>query len=330
MGKLIAALCVLSGSAAGPVFADWSVTTRGTLFYTDDVGVFSATRRLARDSDPTLPAIDSRLAGQGSDGVFEPAVKLSQSFDSRYGVTTFDLRGDGFIFFEHARYNHGTLSVQGQQAFTPETKLSLRYYYSPDLFLGDNEERRSGSFQIEAERVTSQIGSLRFDQALADGLEIRLLARYGARRYNQPFRQRNSVFWTVGPHLEWQLLPAIRLGLAYHYERGIAEGRNQPEFEDDVSYVNHYVSADLDIDLSEHWSLVSAFHFEHNDWLSRLQGDERNGADENVYQGEILLLYRISKNTRVHAGFQHSNRKESFEAEAVTNTNLGIGLDAEF
>jgi|GEM_PF-3109989 len=71
-------------------------------------------------------------------------------------------------------------------------------------------------------------------------------------------------------------------------------------------------------------------HTKHNDWLSHLEGDERNGAHENVYQGEMLLVYRISEKTRAYTGVQHSSRKESFEAEDIRNTNVGIGMQTEF
>jgi len=35
---------------------DWSLEGKGTLFYTTDAGLFSATRRLSLDGDPTQPA----------------------------------------------------------------------------------------------------------------------------------------------------------------------------------------------------------------------------------------------------------------------------------
>lgn len=63
-------------------WADWSAQTQGTMFYTDDVGIFSATRRLTRDGDPTQPALDSRLTGQGSDFVFDPQAEVTKSFDT--------------------------------------------------------------------------------------------------------------------------------------------------------------------------------------------------------------------------------------------------------
>lgn len=56
-------------------------------------------------------------------------------------------------------------------------------------------------------------------------------------------------------------MPAVTLGLAYHYERGIAVGRNLPQFSDDMSYVNNFAAADFDIELHEGWTLSFAFDY---------------------------------------------------------------------
>ncbi len=323
-------LLVLAASGISTVWADWSAITQGTGFYTDDVGIFSATRRLSRDGDPTQPALDSKLTGQGSDFVFGPTAELANSFDNRLGKTTLDIQGSGFIYADNPRYNHGALRVQAKQAFTPETSLLFRYYYSPDLYLGENEERKTGQFLLVGEEVTSHIGSVRLNQEITEGLEVKLLARYGARLYNQAYSERNTDFWTIGPHLEWKILPKVKLGLAYHYERGLADGRNQPQYEDDVSYINHYGSVDLDVELRERLSLMLAFHYERNNWTSSLEGDERNGAYENVYQGEALLAYQVTDSVKSYIGVQHSRRRENFEEEAVVNTNVGLGVAAKF
>lgn len=68
------------------------------------------------------------------------------------------------------------------------------------------------------------------------------------------------------------MAPKVKLGLSYHYERGLAEGRTQPQFEDDTSYINHYLSGDVDVELTERFSLFTAVHFEHNIWTSGLAG----------------------------------------------------------
>jgi hypothetical protein len=44
----------------------------------------------------------------------------------------------------------------------------------------------------------------------------------------------------------------------------------------------------------------------------------------------MLLVYRISEKTHAYTGVQHSSRKESFEAEGIRNTNVGIGVQTEF
>ena len=193
--------------------AETTIEGRALLFYTDDVGIFSATRRLTRDEDPTQPAIDTRLTDKGSDVVFEPDAILRTSFDNRMGTTSLSVRGQGFIYADNPRFNHGTLNVQALQAFSAETRLRFRYYYAPNLFLGENEDRRPGEEGLVDESVTSHIWSARLEQRLTSNLEVRLLTRYGIRSYNDAFAQRDTNFWTIGPHLEWSLSERVKLVL---------------------------------------------------------------------------------------------------------------------
>lgn len=321
---LILALSVSSASA------EWSSVSRATTYYTSDVGLFTASQRLSADADPTQPALDTRLTGQGSDGVMETMVQVTNAIESDKGKTTFDIRGDGYIFYDHTKYSNGNVGVQATHLFPTKTSLMIRYYYNPDLFLGDNIERRSGFFTISPERVTSQIVAMHIGQELTDDMSVRLFSRYGTRRYDQAFQQRNTDFWTVGPHFEWKIMPAVKLGLAYHYETGTAAGRNLPQFSDDVSYINNFAAADLDIEVYEDWTLSFGFDYERNHWLSQLSDDDRNGAFEEVFFGQALLRYRVEENISVHCGLQQGSRKMNVESLAVVNTNVGLGLKAEF
>jgi hypothetical protein len=79
----------------------WSLEGRGTLFYTDDVGLFSATRRLSRDGDPTQPAIDSELTNQGSDMVFEPMANITRSSKNNLGRLDLNVQGQGYVFTDN-------------------------------------------------------------------------------------------------------------------------------------------------------------------------------------------------------------------------------------
>ena len=326
--RLVALLFV--GLTTPAAFAETTIEGRAFLFYTDDVGIFSATRRMTRDEDPTQPAIDTRLTDKGSDVVFEPDAIIRRSFDNRLGTTSVSVRGQGFIYADNPRFNHGTLNVRAIQAFSAETRVRFQYYYAPNLFLGENEDRRPGEEGLVDESVTSNIWMAQLEQRVTPDLEVRLLTRYGTRGYNDAFAQRDTNFWTIGPHLEWRLSERVKLGFSYHYERGLAQGRNQPQLQDDVSYVNHYLSADLDFEVVQGLVLSGAIHYERNNWTSGLIGDERKGAHEDITQGEILLIRRFTDSLRGFVGFQRSNRKQSFEPEWVKNSNVGIGLIAAF
>ena len=325
---VLASLCLTPWTASGK--EGWSFEGQSTLFYTDDAGLFSATRRLSRDGDPTQPAIDSALANQGSDMVFEPLLNVNRSLTNGLGQLDLNMRGQGFIFTDNPEFNHGTLRVQAIQALSSSVRVKARYYYAPNQFLGNNEERQSGQQQIVAENVTSHIWSTRLYYDVTPDLSFQLLGRYGLRRYNEAFSERDTGLWTIGAHVGWRVTHMIMLGLTYHYERGLAKGRHQPAFEDDTSYVNHYLTADVDVELTERLSLLTAVHYELNNWTSGFTGDERRGAHEDIYQGEVRLAYRLTDSLQGFGGFQYSIRKESFEPHSIGETNLGIGLVAQF
>jgi hypothetical protein len=327
---LVALASLLLAPRAPSAEEAWSLEGQGTLFYTDDVGLFSAARRLSRDSDPTQPAIDSKLTDQGSDMVFEPLLNVNRSLTNGLGRLDLNVQGQGFVFTENPEFTHGTLRLQATQALSSATRVLARFNYAPNQFLGDNDERQSGQLLLSPEKLTSYIWSARLIHDMTPDLSLRLLGRYGLRRYNDAFSERNTNFWTIGPHVDWRVARKIKLGLSYHYERGLAQGRNQPQFEDDTSYINHYLSADVDVELTERLSLFTALHFEHNIWTSSLAGDERNGAYENIYQGEVILTYRLTDSIQAFGQAQRSSRKESFEPSSINDTNVGIGLSAQF
>jgi hypothetical protein len=310
--------------------AEWTVETTGILFWTDDIGIFSATRRLSRDGDPTQPALDTHLTDKGSSVVFEPQLNISTSLQNRLGALELSARGQGFIFTEDARFNQGMLRLQAVQSVSPGTRVRLRYEYVPDQFLGDNEDRHPGQMGLLAEKLTSNIWSARIEHTVTPDLEVKLLGRFGTRRYNDAFAQRDTNFYTIGPHVDWRITSKMKVGFGYHYERGLADGRNQPQLEDDVSYVNHYLTGDVDFELTKRLSLLMAVHYERNIWTSQIVGDERNGGHEDVFQGEAILVYEVDESVRVFSGVQRSNRKQSFEPSAAKNTNVAVGVQATF
>lgn len=64
-----------------PCQAEWELEVESNVFYTDDVALFSAARRLSRHQDPTQPVLDSALADQGDDVIYEPTAQVSKEFE---------------------------------------------------------------------------------------------------------------------------------------------------------------------------------------------------------------------------------------------------------
>jgi len=321
---------------ASPCMAEWELDVRSHVYYTDDVALFSATRRLSRHQDPTQPALDSALADHGDDVVYEPLAQVTTTFDLLGRNTKLLVRGQGFVFVDHSQFNHGSLGVQATHDLTSSTKLNLGYFFGPDLFLGKNEVREpeAGGGQpprFKDEEFTTHYWVGAIDQQLpgASDITLRLLGRYGLRNYDKAFEQRDTKFWTIGTHMEWALTHTIGFALGYHYERGLADGRHQSELEDDISYYNHFATGELAIELTEQIGLEMGVHYEFNGWTTGIDEDERNGEHENIVQGDILTTYKVTDAIGLQAGFQAAYRKESFE-DKLTNYNTWVGAKMVF
>jgi hypothetical protein len=129
--RLVAFLAVLASLCLEPWPASaeegWSLEGRGILFDTDDVGLFSATRRLSRDGDPTQPAIDSKLTDKGSDVVFEPMVDITRSLTNNLRRLDLNVQGQGFIFTENPQFDNGTLRLQATQSLSSATRVQAGF-----------------------------------------------------------------------------------------------------------------------------------------------------------------------------------------------------------
>ena len=312
---------------------EWFVEGEGYIFGTEDAALFSATRRLTKDQDPTQPVIDAEVAEQGPDTVFEPVLQIRKTLALFGRDSELKVRGQGFIFFDNSRFNHGTLGIDGIHQLTSKTDFLIRYYFAPDLLVGENEVRNPE--EIDEEEFANEIVTTNF---VASGLShrfieeswVRVYGRYGTRRYNQAFQERNTDFWTIGLHAGWDLSDTVNFMMGYHYERGLADGRNQPELRDDISYINHFITSELEIELKERWALELAIHYEINNWTTEIVGDPRKGQNERVIQGDIELVHEMSEDLTVVAGFQGQYRKETFEPEGFRNLDGWLGARWKF
>lgn len=313
--------------------AQWNVTGESSLFYTDDAALFSATRRLSRNQDPTQPVLDRELAGQGDDTIYEPAAQVSKSLNLLGGVTEFTVRAQGYLFTDNGRYDQASLGVEAHHELTDETEFLFRYYFNPDLFLGENEVRTPEETEeekvVDKEEVTTNFWAAGLSHRLGEDVTIAFYGRYGLRRYNKSFEERDTDFWTIGTHLEWGVSNRVKLAFGYHYERGFADGRHQPELKDDLSYINNFVTSELNIELMKHLELEMAMHYERNDWTTNINGDKRNNQHEIVAQGDFAIRYKLNNTVELTTGFQYSYRKESFES-ALQNYNTSVGIQFKF
>ncbi len=331
---MLAALLVSAFSTV-PLQAEeaWEVHVESYFHHTTDAALFSASRRLSHDQDPTLPVVESEYDPQRSDFVFEPEMQIYRHFDNVFGHGKLGLVAEGFIFLQESRFTHPMVGVHFINDLPFDNQLILRYTFIPDLHIGRNPvrplpESEAGDelLRLADEEVTTHFWSLGIGHQFNPQVHGRIYSRYGLRRYERPFQHRDNHFWTVGAHLEIEPAEDVEILLGYHFERAYADGRHRPELRDDVSYRNHYVTGEILFGLTESLALEIGGHYERNGWTSSVAGDIRRGEYEDIVQGEIALFYNLTARLSLTAEFQGVHRKESFEDQGLTSYNASVGV----
>jgi hypothetical protein len=114
--------------------------------------------------------------------------------------------------------------------------------------------------------------------------------------------------------------------LDYLYERGLADGRDEPQFQDDVSYRQHFVSFGTLFQLTKPVSLELIYVYRHKQFTTNIPGDPLLGNTDRLHQGTAELHYDVSPVARITLGFQRTQRSSSVSFRDFFNTNASVGF----
>lgn len=324
------AACLLALFAfTGRASAEWSAIAETKVLYTDNVFELSSSRRLALAEDPSQPAVVP--VKKASDVVWEPSIDLRhRSRPTNLGETEFSVKAAGFVFTDNPIFNHGNYRVQLKQGLDADTSILIRYRFVPNLFLGPNTERRTGLRLPEEERVTSHIWRMQLERRLSESLTGTFVGRYGLRQFNDVFAERDTTFWSAGPQVDWMVLPRFTLSLAYLFEQGLADGREQTQFKDDVSYRQHFTSIGATVQMTEPLALMVGYAYRRKEFTSEIAGDSNRGVVDTTHQGSAEFQYRLSAEAIMTLGVQRSQRLSNVTSREFFNTNTSFGVQYRF
>ncbi len=306
----------------------WSAIAEQKVLYTNNAFQLSSARRLALAEDPSQPT--NVQVDKPSDVVWEPSIDVRRAATNRFGNLEVSAKAHGFIFTDHSALNHGNYRIQVRQTLSPGTSVLFRYRYIPNLFLGPNFERRTGTRSVQDERVTSHIWRAQLERALSDIVSATMTARFGLRLYNDVFAERDTFFYTLGPQMDYAVRPNLTLSLGYLYERGLADGRGDTRFNDDISYRQHFVSAGGSLRMTPKLSLNLQYAFRRKNFTTDLAGDTHLGRQDTTHQGTAELRYAFSDSTGVTLGFQYGQRTSNVATKDFNDTNTSLGIQHRF
>ncbi len=319
---------IFFGGLAESAFADWSAIAEQKTSYTTDALQFSSARRLRFTEDPSQPT--GVPLGNPEDVIWEPSLEVLRSSSNHWGGNELSLKAHGYIYTNNPIFNHGDYRIQDRQRLDGDTSILLRYRYVPNLFLGPNIERRTGTRSIQEERLTSHHWRAEIERRLGKDTTVTLVGRYGLRLYNEAFAERDTNFYTVGPHFRQQLSSWLSITLSYLYERGLADGRNDVQFNDDVSYFLHLIACGADLRLTPNLMLELSYIYIRKTFTSNLVGDTHQGRLDQTHQGRAELRYQFTPKLIGTLGFQRTQRSSTNALRDFNDLIVSLGGEYHF
>ncbi len=311
-----------------PAQAEWSAVAEQKTSYTTDAFQFSSARRLRLTEDPSQPTVVS--ADKPEDVIWEPALEVMHSTPTAQGKNELSVKAQGAIYTNNPIFNHADYRIQDRFSLDQATSVMVRYRYVPNLFLGPNFERRTGTRSIQEERVSSHHWRAEIERRLTDTVTGTLITRYGLRRYNDSFAERNTNFFTLGPRVDYRAMEWLTVTLTYLYERGLADGHKDTQFADDVSYYLHMVSAGTEFRLNRQWDLGFTYIHRRKTFTSGLAGDTHVGRFDATHQGIAELRYHMSAAATVMLSYQYGQRTSTNVLRDFQDSIFSIGGQYRF
>ena len=308
--------------------AEWAAIAEERTSYTTDAFQFSSARRLALSEDPSQPTVvplDKR-----EDVIWEPSVELIQSSSNSLGSNDLSFKAHGYIYTNNPIFNHGDYRIQDRQSLGADTSVLLRYRYVPNLFLGPNFERRTGTRSVQEERVTSHQWRAELERRLTEEWTAVLVGRFGLRLYNDAFAERDTTFSGVGPRIEYRATRWATFTLGYLDERGLADGRDDTQFADDVSYYLDLVSVGTEFRLTARMELNLVYLYLRKTFTSGLAGDSHVDRRDSTHQGLAEVRYHVTPVAMITLGFQHTQRASTNALRDFNDTIVSIGGQYRF
>jgi len=287
-------------------WAAWSLETGARLSYTDNAFAFSGASRISADEDPSQPA--GRETRNVKDTIWEPTIEVKRKWAARRLPTEFSVKAHGFLYTATPILNHGTYRIRVKQWVDPRTSVLVGYRHIPNLLLGTNFERRSGVSAVLDEKVTSHQWRVILERELVPDWTAALIGRYGLRFYNDAFAERDTRFLTIGSRAAYAASTRLAWTLSYLYERGLADGRGDRRFNDDVSYRQHFLSTGPEIGLTDRSTLSLLYTYRHKTFTSDLVGDTHFNRLDHTHQGVAEFSYTMNQAVSVTLGYQRTQR----------------------
>ena len=255
---------------------------------------------------------------------------VARSWSSRLGVSELSFKTEGALYTENPSFNNAYYRLAYRQELEPKkAAVQLIYRYTPHQLLGPGRVT-SQSDEFGEVRTTSHVWRAELQRQITNRWAVTFISRYGLRFYDEPFTERDTRFWSIGPQIEFTVGSWSTITVAYLYERGLAAGRDDPQTDLDMSYFLHYASLGVRFELAKPLWLNLGYIYRFRGWTSDLAGDIELGRRDVTHQGTGEIRYAVSDSLHLKLGFQQTQQHSTLESRSFHSSTVTYGVEYRF
>ncbi len=296
-----------------------------SLIYDDNVWQFSDSDRSSFENSQNTSFFQN-VESLG-DFIWEPYLFLQfQPLEKTPSTRLFtDISGD-FYTYNHSR-NLGTYQIGLKQGIGRKVHALISYTLIPREFVGISRENPGSGISV-GETITTHTTRFRIEREIQD-IDLGLTVHHKFKDYNDAFEVQDSDIYGVGLESKIYSAYGLKTRIAYLFELGVASGRNNPNFKNDLSYRSHQLRISPEIRVNRQLAIGIRYEIKYKAFTTNLPGDTNHyGRDDTMHTVGANIYYELSKTLETKLGYERvmkrPNKNKDFFAFDENVATVGL------
>jgi hypothetical protein len=272
-----------------------------SLIYDDNVWQFSDRDRSSFENSQNSSFFQN--VESLDDFIWEPYFFLQfQPLEKTPSTQLFaDISGNFYV--HNPSLNLGIYQIGLKQEIRHKVQAAISYTLIPREFVGISRENPSSSISV-GETITTHTTRFRIERKIRD-INLGLTVHHKFKDYNDTFEEQDNNIYGAGLESKIYSGYGLKTRIAYLFELGVASGRNNTNFNNDLSYRSHQLRISPEVRINRDLTIGVRYEIKYKAFTTNLSGDTNHyGRYDTTHTVGANIYYELGKTLETKLGYE--------------------------